>query len=383
MVAVAALTYGLAHLTGIIGNLLDSYARLESGHVRIRHEGYTERERFLPVHLNMRRLSEMLEIVRGHPGVTEALPRIRLAALVDGASVNRPGLLLGVDLSREERYLGPQAMTASGRLPRAGSPEVLVGAEFAEKLGVGIGDTLTLLSQTAYRSLGGARLVVTGLASSGIPYLDNTFLIAPLDQAQSMVDLQDATTEIVVFADDHTHAQGLAEELRKALSPEFKEIEVLSWHDQGQLVRMLDMMQPILAVFFLILLTMACLVIVNTMLMTVMERMREYGMYAALGMRRRDIVKLILAEGSLIGLLGAVVGGVIGTLFAVWLEQTGISVAGAARAVDMPFQGRLYPDWRPTFALVTIASGVLAAALATLYPAWRAVRRSPAESLRA
>jgi putative ABC transport system permease protein len=300
MVAVAALTYGQAHINGLLNNVLDTYARTESGHIRIREDGYTERARFLPLHLNIQHLADLLPVVRSNPGVEEALPRIRTAVLVDGANSNRPGLLLGIDLAREEGYLNPSAMAGVGRLPEPGRPEVMVGREFAEELAVSVGDTITLLGQTAYRSLGGARLTVTGLIVSGMAYFDNTFLIAPLDQVQAMVDLQDATTEIVVFATDPERADELAQHIRGELDARGgNELEVLSWRDQGEIVRMLDMVKPVLGVILFLLMLMACLIIINTMLMTVMERTQEFGMQAALGMRRSDIVKLILAEGMI------------------------------------------------------------------------------------
>lgn len=384
MVAVAALTYGQAHINGLLNNLLDTYARTESGHVRIREEGYTERARFLPLHLNIQHLADLLPVVRSTPGVAEALPRIRTAVLVDGAKSNRPGLLLGIDLAREEGYLNPSAMAQVGRLPEPGRPEVMVGREFAEELAVSVGDTITLLGQTAYRSLGGARLAVTGLAVSGMAYFDNTFLIAPLDQVQAMVDLQDATTEVVVFATDPERADELAQRIRGELGERSANpLEVLSWRDQGEIVRMLDMVKPVLGVVLFLLLLMACLIIVNTMLMTVMERTQEFGMQAALGMRRSDIVKLILAEGVAIGLLGAIAGAALGSAVGLWLEYTGINVAGATRAIDLPFQGILYPDWKVSYVLFATAAGMIAAGLAAIYPAWRAVRRTPAEALRA
>jgi putative ABC transport system permease protein len=383
-VAVAALTYGFAHITGLLGDMVDAYAKTESGHVRIRAAGYTERERMLPVHLNVRGLSTLLPVIRGHPGVQGAVPRIRAAVLVDGAASNKPGLLLGVDLEREEAYLGPSATLVAGRLPRPGHAEVLIGKPFAEKLEVAVGDSITVLTQTAYRSLGGMRLAVAGFAVTGVPYLDNAILLTPLDQAQVLTDLPDAATEILVFADDPDQADPLAASLREELQPlAAGDLEVLSWRDQGPLIRTIQMMRPVMFVIFGLLFLMASLIIVNTMLMTVMERTREFGMQAALGMRRSDIVTLIVAEGLTIGACGAAVGAALGTAVAVWLEATGINMGAAANAVGgLPFHQVLYPDWRLAFTFYGAAIGLVTAGLAALYPAWRAIRLTPAEALR-
>ena len=381
-VAVAAVTYSFAHLTGLLGDMVDAYAKMESGHVRIRQNGYTDRERLLPVHMNVRRLSEVLSTVRSHPAVEDAIPRIRSMVLVDGAASNKPGLLLGVDLEREENYLSPSSIAEEGRLPRAGRAEVLVGKGFAEKLGVGVGDSLTVLGQTAYRSLGGMRVAVAGLAVTGFPYLDNAILIVPLDQAQVMADLSNAATEVLVFAKDPEQADPVAGGLQSELAA-MGDLEVLSWKDQGPLIRVIEMTRPIMGIIMALLFLMASLIIVNTMLMTVLERTREFGMQAALGMRPGDIVRLILAEGLAIGVIGTAVGGAVGTGVAIWLETSGINIGAAAGAVaGLPFQQVLYPDWKLPFTVYGAVIGLATAVVATLYPAWRASRLMPAEALR-
>jgi putative ABC transport system permease protein len=383
MIAVAALTFGQAYVTGILGNMLDTFARTESGHVRIRKDGYTERERFMPLHLHISNLSELLPRLRATRGVVEAVPRIRTLVLVDDAASNQPGLLFGLDLEREQGYLDPQSMVALGRLPRENHGEALVGRSFADKLNVTVGDTLTLLGQTAYRSLGGLRVVITGLAESGLAYLDGRALIVPIDQAQLMTDLQNAATEILVFTEDPEDAGGIAMSLGQTLEEAgTSDLEVRPWREQGPLIRLLDSIRPVFGVILLIMLLMAGLIIVNTMLMTIMERTREFGMLAAMGMRSGDLVKLIIAEGLVIGLIGAVLGGGFGTGVALWVQHVGIDVTAAARTVEIPFASILYPEWRLEYALSSALLGLLASGLASLYPARRAVKVAPAEALR-
>lgn len=382
-VAVMALTYTMSHITGIVTNMLDTLANTESGHVRIRKAGYSDRERAMPMHLFIPNLSKILPQIENYPGVAAAVPRIRTSVMVDGTDSNKPGLFMGVDLEKEEPYLKPTAMVVEGRLPRPGYREVLMGRGFAENLEVEVGDTLTLLGQTAYRSLGGLGVVVTGLGESGISYLDNRLLLASIDQVQLMTYLDDATTEILVFVEDPEIADSLAADLSRVLDGQVTGgLEIVSWGDQGPFVKMMDSMVPLLAVVFFILLLMASLIIINTMLMTVMERMKEFGMLAALGMRRSDIVRLIVFEGLVIGLIGAAIGGVLGTGIALWIEQVGIDVSAAAKGIEMPFQGLIYPDWKLMYTLISAVLGMITAVLATLYPARRAIQQTPAEAIR-
>ncbi len=383
-VAVAAITFAQSYVTGVLGNFLDTYARTETGHIRIRAEGYTERERFMPLHMNVKGLSDLLPSLRANPSVIEAIPRIRTAVLVDGVESNRPGMLLGIDLEREEGYLNPSEMLLEGRIPRAGYPEVMVGSELADKLGVSVGDTVILLGQTAYRSMGGARLEVTALSEMGMAYFDATFLVAAIDQVQEMTYLDDASTEVLLFTGQPASADSLASAIATQLAlANGQELEVVSWKDQAQMFRVLDAVKPIFGFILGLLLLMAGLIIVNTMLMTIMERTQEFGMQAALGMRRSDIVILIVAEGIAIGVLGAIVGSVLGSAVGIWLEATGIDITAATRGINIPFQGNIYPDWQLSYALSAAVAGVVTAAMAALYPALRAVRLAPAEALRA
>jgi len=384
MVAVAALIFMESYIAGALDNMLNTYARVESGHVRIRKEGYSARERFLPIHENIPDLSNLIQVIRTREYVAEALPRIRSTVLVDGAESNRPGLLIGIDLAHEEGYFNPTEITTEGRIPIPGNAEVLIGQDFAEKLNVGVGDEVTLLGQTAYRSLGGIRLTITGLVSTGMAYLDKMLLLASIDQVQMMTYLDDATTEILVFAHDHEMADSVATMLTSELAPiSASTLEIKSWRQFSDIVRLMETMEPFFGVAVFILLLMAGLIIVNTMLMTVLERTNEFGMLSALGMRKSDVILLIVIEGLVIGLIGAVVGGALGTGLAVWIEQTGIDITAAAKGIDLPFQGILYTDWNLGQTLTNAIMGILTAGLAALYPAWRVIRKTPAEALRA
>ncbi|MFO7768530.1 MAG: FtsX-like permease family protein [bacterium] len=384
-VAVMATVFALAYIEGILGNVLDTFARTQSGHVRITDERYPDRERFMPLHLNVSSLSDLLPVIHTHPGVEAALPRIRAGVLVDFEEQNEPSLMLGIDIQREAGYLDPAGMLTSGSLPSPERPEVMVGEGLAERLGIAVGDTITLLGQTAYRSVGGLGAVVSGIGSSGIPSLDRSIVILPLEQAQYMTYLEDGATEILVFT---SHPEQEAVPLASSLQEELDsilpgELTATSYIEQGSLMRMMESSDAVFGILLLIILAMAGLIILNTMLMSVMERTREFGMMAAMGMRRGEIVSLILAEGLVIGTVGAAAGGALGSAFALWLERIGIDVTSAMSSTNLPFQGVVHPDWQLGYLAGGVVLGVITAVAATLYPAWKAVRQQPAESLRA
>jgi len=383
LAAVAVVTFAFGYINGLLDDFLDSWARIQSGHVRITQSEYPARERFLPLHLNIPHLGELLPVIRSHPDVVEALPRIRTAVLVDNGDENTAGVVIGADLEREVGYLDILAMIQEGRAPQAGEAGLLVGHLLAGNLGVSVGDTLTLLGQTAYRSLGGLRAPITGLTATGVDPLDRVTIFLSFEQAQEMTYLDDATTEILVFVEDFEEAEATAASLQTELDPLVTGgVEAVSWRDQGEIFQLLDMADAIYAVIMFIFLFMAGLIIVNTMLMTVLERTQEFGMLSAMGMRTSHIFGLIISEGMIIGLIGAVIGGLVGSGFALWLETTGLNMAKAFEGMDWPVSTVFYPDWKLSHLIIGIALGVLTAGAATLLPARRAIRMKPAEALR-
>ena len=383
MVAVAAVVFGRGYARGAVGNIADTFWRTETGHVRVRREGFTARERLMPAHLSVPGAVALARDLAALQGVRAALPRVRSFALVDGAGANRGGVLLGLDLAMEADFWRPQGMLVAGRLPLPGRAEALVGEGIARKLRVGVGDSLTLLAQTFYRSLGGLRVAVTGLARSGMAFLDNAILVVPLDQAQAMLDLEGGATEVLVFAEDAGGIDAVLARVREAVRGRIPGgAEVRAWWEQSQMMRLLALTDVMMAIVYGLLLLMAGLVVVNTMLMAVMERTQEFGTQAALGMRRADVVRLVVVEGAVVGLLGGAVGAAIGSAITLYLGVTGIDFSAYSRAITLPFSPTVYPAWAWTDSLGSVALGTLAAGLAALVPARRAARLQPAEALR-
>ncbi len=381
VVAAAAVVFMLSYMRGIIANVEDTYALTESVHARITQAGYLERQRFMPLYLNVPGVDSLLTEVRGHPAVAAALPRIRSAVLASTDELNVGALAMGVDLAREEDYLAPQAMLEAGRLPRPGQAEALVGAGLLEKLGLAPGDSLTLLGQTAWRSFGGIRVEITGTARTGMAYMDASLVLLSLDQAQLLGDLPDAATEILVFAREAEERDGLADLLVADLSlPE--ELEVTPWRQEGTLLAMMGFAKVAWGFFLVILMAMAGLIIVNTMLMSVLERTRELGMLAAMGLRPGSVIRLIATEGLFIGLVGSAVGAAVGTGVALWLGAVGIDFTAAMEGTVFPLDPMIYPDWHWTHVAVAAGLGLTTGIIAALYPAVRAVKLAPAEALR-
>jgi ABC-type antimicrobial peptide transport system permease subunit len=132
------------------------------------------------------------------------------------------------------------------------------------------------------------------------------------------------------------------------------------------------------------------LVILNTMLMTVMERYHEIGVIKALGFKNREVFLMILVEAFYIGVIGAIIGGALGGPLSAWLETTGIDMVkmmgeGVLEQFDIPipiFSRVFYPDFTFSILINSVIFGIMVALIAVLYPAIKSVRMSPVEAFR-
>jgi putative ABC transport system permease protein len=194
--------------------------------------------------------------------------------------------------------------------------------------------------------------------------------------AQELLRMPDLVTSYSVGIRDLQQAPAIAARLRAELGAEY---EVTTWSDLDPTTR--SRVLSVEYAFFLVALVLFLLVatgIINTMLMSVYERVREIGTMLSLGVRRWQITTLFLWEAGLLGFFSALIGCGLGYAVVRWLGRQGIRghLAGGEEIV-------IYPSVEPSFLCMVILFAVLATLLSGLYPAWKAGRLRPVEALRA
>jgi ABC-type lipoprotein release transport system permease subunit len=201
-----------------------------------------------------------------------------------------------------------------------------------------------------------------------------------LPEAQTLYNLRRQATEVTLTLQD----VGQEKEVLARLQATLPNVEVDSWQTLKPEIReTMDMKQVFTSVMGLIVVLIASIGVLNLMMMAVFERTREMGVLAALGMKGRQIMGLFLLEGALIGVVGAIIGCLLGSLLLGVVGQVGIDLGYASGMGEITalMGDRLYPS--VTLAGVISRGAVVAiiATLASLYPAWQASHKEPAEAL--
>jgi len=386
LIALVAITLGLVFLAFMDGSIagfqqaiFGNAVRLQGGNVQVHAPGYREKAKRLPL-LPLVDADAVVQAAQVQPQVVAASRRINTGGFVSSREATMPVMISGIEPELEAPVGLLAQNMARGRYLAADDQDlILIGQAMAAQLKVDVGDRITLLGRATHEQMRRRTMTVVGVYDLGLPEAEKQMVYISLAEAQTLFDLRDQATEVVVALQSVGQEKAVVAALQAAL-PAY---EVASWQELNpEMNQSLQVDKQVMGIFGLVVLLIAGVGILNLMLMAVFERTREIGLLAAMGLKRHEILGLFLLEGVLIGLLGSLVGCVLGGLVVVVIGQVGIKLSIAGMGEMMALLGdRLYPTLRIDLLLERALTVAVIAALASLYPAWQASRREPAEAL--
>jgi len=388
VIAVIAIALGLALMLffdGLMGGakqaIYGNTVKLQGGNVQVHAPGYREKAKRMPL-LPLADDEAAVQAALAQPQVVAASRRIETSGMVSSREGTMPVVITGIEPVREAPASMVADNIAQGRYLEAGDEDVLlIGQALAKQLEVTVDDRITLVGRATHEQMRRRTMTIVGIYDIGIAEVEKRMVYVSLLEAQTLFDLRDQATEVALFLERVGQESPLVEALQATL-PGY---EVDAWDTLDPSTKQsMEMEDEIMGVFGLIILLIAGVGILNLMLMAVFERTREIGLLAAMGLKRREIVALFLLEGVLIGLLGALAGSALGGLISAYYGKVGLEwAATASEYSDLAalLGGRIYF----TIGMGTLFNRALTvaiiAALASLYPAWQASQREPAEAL--
>jgi len=322
----------------------------------------------------------VLQGVLAQSHVVNASRRIKTSGMVSSREGTLPVTVIGIEPEREAATGLLAENVAQGRYLAAGDEDVLlIGRALADRLEVGVGDRVTLVGRAPHEQMRRRTVTVVGIYDLGLPEVERGAAYVSLAEAQTLFDLRDQVTEVVVSLERVGQEQPVVASLRSAL-PGY---EVDSWYTLNpEMMQAFAVNEQVMSLFGLVVLLIAAVGILNILLMAVFERTREIGILAALGLKQRQILALFLQEGVLMGLLGALAGSVLGGAVVWYLSRVGLKWTASEYSELTALMGdRIYFRMGIDQLLGRALTVAVIAALASLYPAWQASRKEPAEAL--
>jgi putative ABC transport system permease protein len=376
LVFMMSLQFGMYDL--MIGNSLKAF----TGHMQIQAPGYADDQKMRQV---VPDIVPLAQSIRDRMGTNLVAARAQAFVLASSDERSYGIAIIGVEPQFEPGVSSIPGLIKKGRfLEDNDATEIVIGEVLARNLKVGLGDELTLLGSGVDGSFAAVVANVVGIFDSGLPDLDRAIAEIPLGLFQEVFFMEGAGHQVVINAP--------VIDLVPELQAQVKQLLPI---DQGLVVLDWDRLQPGLkqaiqadmsSSFFMyaVLVVLVAFSVLNTQLMSVLERTREFGIVMSLGLKPGRLGRLVMLETGLMGIMGVFLGALAGALVTSWFSVNGLTIPGMEEmAAQFNLPSRLYPQvtWFSLLAgpMIVFVFSLLAA----VYPALRLHRLNPVEAMRA
>ena len=380
IIGVWAMIFLGALMRGISDQMVRNGIANLTGHIQVHHPGFRKD----PVIENSIDTPEVVEVALSKvlPRDARWTPRVRVSAIASNARHSGGVTLVGIDPEREAgiSFIG-EAVTEGEYLEADDTYGIIVGEALADKFETKLGRKLVLMSQDTQGDIASRAFRIIGIFRAEMEATEKQFVFVTIGAVRNMLKLENEISEVSILLTDYKEADRVADALREVLSSNSYDIQ--TWRGLLPFVTaILKMYDWFILLWFLIIFIAMGFGIVNTILMAVFERIREFGLLKALGMKPWWIVKEVLTESFFILILGMVAGNALGFLSIFALADTGIDLSALSEGLEFAGMSRIiYP-----FILITdiIAANLVVFVLGLLvsaYPAVKAARFTPVRAM--
>jgi len=377
------LVFMLSFQFGSYETMINASVKIHTGHLQIQAKGYQAKK-------NIRRVvtdpAAMGNILKKIPQVVAYTYRAQAFSLVSSKKRTYGIGVTGIDPVREARVSHLKSLIRQGRyLSEGDTDQALVGELLAKNLRVGLGDELVVLGQGYDGSIAAFVVKIKGIYRSGMDEFDRASIQIPLRFFQDAYTMDGAVHQVVAIAQSLSDISAIKARITSwlsSLNPDYP-LAVLDWEQLMPGLRQaieMDLISGI--IFYALLVLVVAFSILNTFLMAIFERTREFGVMMAIGTTPGRLTKLLLIESLTMTMAGIVAGILIGCLVTLYFQVHGINLGGSAELLSQyGISGLIYPR----LSLLSIMIGpcmVLAITFfAALYPALKVRSLRPVEAM--
>ncbi len=397
MVAAGALLTVLlySYVKGAIGDMVDSNARFDAGHVKIMTRAYHDLADQMPNDLALLNNQDMLnKLSRDYPDMIWTA-RIKFGGLMDlpdsqGQTRSQgPVFGMGIDLlspdSPEIELLKLKQSVVRGKMPQKPG-EMLISETFAQKLGLKIGEIATLISSTMNGSMSIHNFTVAGTVRFGMVALDRSSMIADIADVRLALDMDDASGEIVGFTRDMMYADDHMVQLARQFNQSYHESAdefapvMVSLSNQNayfrDILKMADSIGGIAVGVFVFVMS---IVLWNAGLMNGIRRYGEIGVRLAMGEPKGAIYRSMILESVCIGLMGSALGTALGLGASYWMQIYGLDFSSMLQKSTILISSVIYARVTPTSYYIGFLPGLFASVMGTMFAGIAIYRRQTSQ----
>ncbi len=363
---------------GAYNNIIDMFTRNQMGHLQVHHKDYLDRP---SMYKTVDNLPEVERVLKNTEAVESWAPRLYSAGLASVGEKCAGVRIIGIDPHQENRTTNFSQKITQGRMfSESPAGEVIIGKGVAKVLNARLEDEVVIVSQAADGSIANDIYRIVGIVDSGDEIGDRTAFYLPLTVAQELLVLEGRVHEVALTVQHLDDVRGVNRQLQQKIENPKLSVEPWQVFARSFYIAMKADKEGMWIMLVIIVLVVA-IGVLNTVLMSVLERRREYGVLKAVGTKPSQIVKMVLMEVNILGIICIIAGTAVGLLLNYIFSVHGYSLPEPLTYGGMKFQHMLSEINARSFYIPAITV-IVSATLVSLFPAVKAARTDPARSMR-
>ena len=372
-----ALTFAMGFSRSFIQNYIDNAINSEYAHIQIHHPKFQANK---DIQMKIDNGYEMAEEIRQMPEVKSVTARSVISGMVNSAQTAGGVQIFGIKPEHEANVFGLNRDIKEGSyFDGVKRNPIIIGQDLAEKLHVDLKSKIVLTFTDAEGNIVSGAFRIAGIFKSSSPILNQTAVYVKAEDLHRLLNETNLVHEVALKIDD---TEQLAT-FKNNLQSKYPDLKIQTWKE---LAPELELMVNQSSVSIMILLAIIMLAlgfgIVNTMLMAVLERMKEIGMLMAIGMNKIRVFFMIILETVMLALIGGPIGLIFGYVTIKIFQSTGLDLSNYAEGLEQFGYGNIiYPMLELQYYIYMALGVIITAILGAVYPAIKAIKLRPVEAL--
>lgn len=376
VVGIWALAFGGGFMQSFMIGYIQQSIRHETSNGQIHHPDFSKDQ---DITFTIHDVEKIVRYLKQQKEVKSICERSIVNGMISSSRQATGVKIVGVDPAEEAEVTQLDSLIAAGEYFDHVLHPVLIGEKLAEKLKVKVKSKVVLTFQDAHGNITAGQFRVAGILHAASLVINETSAFVDREHLNELLGIPEAVHEIAFTTNAGTDDKVFADQLTKAFPNEKTEY----WGDLSPtLVFMQQWMGATLKILIVIIMTALAFGIINTMLMAVLERVRELGVLMALGMKRSRVFFMIMIETIFLSTVGGPLGLLVGYATISYLGDRGIDLSDYSKGLEaIGYENILYPRLGAQDYLQIVAGVLITALLASIYPAWKAIQYDPVEAI--
>lgn len=381
-IGIIMMLFYIGWMRGYFDTLYGSIINFETGHIQILKKGYLDEKRRMPLDITISEYNDLREKLLQDKRIKEITPRIDFYLMLSKGSDKIYLLGRAIDQEKEKQVTVLYKNVISGNYLSSAKQGILIGAPLARKLNISVGDTVNITAYNKYSNEDYIKPEVVGIFNFGYPVMDeNVIFITNIETADSLLSLNGAVTRLVIKLKPGFSAEEVLPVVKEVCAG--TDLEAHLWSDIARVVvSAVQGDSSFFWVMFIVIYIFIVVGILNSMSMSVYERVMEIGTLRAIGIRRSKLVRMFLFEGVSIALISSFFALILGAAMAAYLQFVGFDVgAYMPKDLPLPFGERFTASFMWYDFIIAVAFGVATALIGAILPAMRSAKINIAKAM--